>query len=436
MAPETRYARSGELSVAYQLTGDGPHQVVTAGSPATHIEVMWESPVVERFYERYGRFARLAIFDRRGTGASDPLDGPFTLEAQFDDIDAVIEAAGFERPALSAAGDTARAFAMYAATFPERVSALILTNTSATGAAVMRPEVLEPVMAAIESSWGKGEIARILSPSMADDPNWVRFMGKLERFSTSPAMARRLVGMNLEVDVRAVLPSIQVPTLVVHRRDNLMVPIELGREVAEAIPGARFAELSGTDALPFTGDMDEYFEEVEEFLTGVRPQREPDRMLATLLFTDIADSTALAGRLGDRRWRDLLDEHNRITRREIDRFRGREVKTLGDGFLAAFDGPARAVHAAGAIERRVQDLGVQIRAGLHTGEIETIGDDVGGMAVHIGARVGAMARPGEILVSGTVRDLVVGSELTFADRGTHTLKGVPGEWRLFALERS
>ena len=246
-------------------------------------------------------------------------------------------------------------------------------------------------------------------------------------------MARRIVAMNLEVDITGILPTIRVPTLVLHRSENKLVPIELGREVAGAIPGARFVGLSGADTLPLAGDVEEYFEEVEEFLTGVRPRREPERMLATLLFTDIADSTSLAGRLGDRRWRDVLEEHNRIIRREIARFRGNEVKTLGDGFLATFDGPARAVRAAQTIEREVESVGVRIRAGLHTGEVETIGNDVGGMAVHIGARVGAMANPGEILVSGTVRDLVVGSELVFEERGTHKLKGVPGEWRLFAV---
>ncbi len=431
--PETRYARSANLSVAYQLTGRGPHEVVLAGSPAAHIEVMWESPVMARFWERHGRFARLAVFDRRGTGASDPLDGPLTLEAQCEDITAVIDAAGFDRPALSSTGDTGRAFAMYAATHPDRVSALILTNTSAVGAAVLTPETVEPMRRAVQSSWGKGELARIFTPSMAEDPSWTRFFGKLERYAASPAMAQKLIEMNLQADIREILPTIRVPTLVIHRRENKVVPPELGRQVADAIPGARFVEIPGEDTLPSTQYSEEWFEEVEEFLTGVRPGHESERVLATLLFTDIADSTTVAARLGDRRWRDLLEEHNAIVRRGLERFGGTEVKQLGDGFLATFDGPARAVRAAQAIAVEVDRLGLRVRVGVHTGEVETIGSDVGGMAVHIGARVAAIAGPGEVLVSGTVRDLVIGSELEFEDRGVHALRGVPGEWRLFAL---
>jgi class 3 adenylate cyclase len=431
--PETRYARSGNLSVAYQLTGRGPHEVVLAGSPAAHIEVIWESPVMARFWERHGRFARMAVFDRRGTGASDPLDGPLTLEAQCEDITAVIDAAGFERPALSSTGDAARAFAIYAATHPERVSALILTNASAVGAAVLRPEIVAPLRRAVESSWGKGELARIFTPSMAEDPSWTRFFGKLERYAASPAMASKLIEMNLRADIREILPTIRVPTLVIHRRDSKVVPPELGRHVADAIPGAKFVEIPGEDSLPSTQYSDEWFEEVEEFLTGVRPAPEPERVLTTLLFTDIADSTEVASRLGDRRWRHLLEQHNRVVRRELDRFRGNEIKSLGDGFLATFDGPARALRAAQAIGDHVSQLGIRIRAGVHTGEVETLGGDVGGMAVHIGARVGALAAPGELLVSGTVRDLVIGSELEFEERGVHALKGVPGEWRVFAL---
>jgi class 3 adenylate cyclase len=432
--PETRYARSGEANIAYQLFGEGEVELLVLGGPAMHVELVWDEPLWARYYERLASFARVVIFDRRGTGASDAVEGPATLEQQADDMIAVIDAAGFDRPAVAAGSDAARAAVLFAATYPDRLSALVLNGASAAGAAVLQPELLESVRGIVESSWGKGELAYLYAPSLADDPRFRQFIGRLERLAASPGMARKLLEMNLKTDVRAILPSVRTRTLVLHRRDDRLVPLELGREVAAGIPNARFVELEGIDNTAFVGDADALLDEIEEFLTGARLAREPDRVLATVLFTDLVGSTARVAAEGDERWRRTLREHNRVVRQELERFRGREVKTVGDGFLATFDGPARAVRAAAAIRSALSAAGLEVRAGVHTGEVEVEDSgDVSGIAVHIGARVAAAADPGDILVSQTVHDLVVGSGLTFADRGVRQLKGVPGEWRLFAV---
>jgi class 3 adenylate cyclase/pimeloyl-ACP methyl ester carboxylesterase len=385
------------------------------------------------WYEQHGRFARCVMLDRRGTGASDPVEGAPSLEQQMDDLLAVLDAAGIERAALLGTGDVARMMALFAATYPDRVAALVLNGPAAAGSEGLPPEIVEQMLDILETSWGTGAAVRLYAPTLADDEAWIRWCARAERMSASPLMVRKMFRMALESDVRAVLPSVRVPTLVLHRRGDRLVPIERGREVAELIPNARFVELEGVDPWPFVGDLQPWIDEVEEFLTGTRRARDPERVLSTVLFTDIVDSTTHAARVGDSRWKLMLREHHAIVQREINRHRGRHIKTIGDGVLSTFDGPARAVRAARAMVREQTDIKMPIRAGLHTGEIELLDDDIGGLAVHIGARVAALAQPGEVLVSSTVRDLVVGSGLDFEDRGEHTLKGVPGAWRLFAL---
>jgi class 3 adenylate cyclase len=431
--PGVRYARSGELSIAYQVWGDGAVNLVVGGPLVSHLEIFWEHPFLVDWYERLGRFARCVGFDRRGTGASDPVEGAPSLEQQMDDLIAVLDAAGFEQAALLGTGDVARMMALFAATYPERVSSLILNGPAAAGSDGLSSELAGQMLDILENSWGTGASVRLYAPSLADDEAWIRWSARAERMSASPLMVRKMFRMALDSDVRAILPSVRVPTLVLHRRDDRMVPIERGREVAELISNARFVELEGQDPWPFVGDLQSWIDEVEEFLTGTRTAREPERVLSTVLFTDIVDSTAHAARVGDARWKLMLREHHAVVEREIDRHRGRRVKTIGDGVLATFDGPARGVRAARAIVRGLADMRLPIRAGLHTGEIELQADDVSGLAVHIGARVSALAQSGEVLVSSTVRDLVVGSGLEFEDRGEHQLKGVPGSWRLFAL---
>jgi class 3 adenylate cyclase len=431
--PSVQYARSGELSIAYQVWGEGTVNLVVGGPLVSHVEMFWEHPLIADWYERLGRFARCLGFDRRGTGASDPVEGAPTLEQQMDDLLAVLDAAKFEQSALMGTGDVARMMALFAATYPERVSSLILTGAAAAGSHGLPPATAAQLLDILENAWGTGASVRLYAPSLADDDAWIRWCARAERMSASPLMVRKIFRMALESDVRDILPSVRVPTLVLHRRDDSLVPIERGRELANLIPNARMVELEGRDPWPFVGDLQSWMDEVEEFLTGSRPVREPERVLSTVLFTDIADSTAHAARVGDARWKLMLREHQALVDRELGRHRGQLVKTIGDGLLATFDGPARAVRAARALVHGLAEIGKPIRAGLHTGEIELLEDDIGGLAVHIGARISALARPGEVLVSSTVRDLTVGSGLEYDERGEHQLKGVPGTWKLFAL---
>jgi class 3 adenylate cyclase len=431
-APPTRYARSGGARIAYQVMGEGPPDLVVIGGPVSHLDIQWEEPETVRSRRRFASFARLIGFDRRGTGLSDPVDRPPTLDQQMDDLDAVLDAAGIERVALMGAVE-AGLCAMYAASHPDRVSALVLVNVAVAGGIVADDEQRELMLDLIENHWGEGRFVALFAPTRADDQRFADWWTRYERSAVSPSMARRLVDLNAQADLSGVLPAIRVPTLVLHRRDNPLIPLEAGREAAGLIPGAQFVEAPGTDLYDWPGADDPETDLVEEFLTGRRPQREAERVLATVLFTDIVASTDRAANLGDRAWRDLLDRHNAIVRDRLQQFRGREVKTVGDGFVATFDGPARAVRCAQEIVEGVDELGLDVRCGLHTGECELLDGDVGGIAVHIGARVGALARGGEVLVSSTVKDLVVGSELGFEDRGAHELRGVPGEWRLYAL---
>jgi class 3 adenylate cyclase len=433
--PKTRYARDGDVAIAYQVFGDGPHELVFAWGPATSVEHMWDLPQAARFLDRLGSFARVSAFDRRGMGASDPTAGPPTHEQQVQDMLTVMDAAGFERPFLYGETNASRVCALFAATRPDRVSGLILYASWALGTDVVTPALEEFLFELVDNHWGDGETVYIFAPSVADDPHLKEWFGSSERHAASPGIVRKLIEMDSRMDIRPVLPAIRVPTLVLHRADDPLVPLELGREVAEAIRGARFVELRGDDNMSFFGDSDAVLDEIEEFLTGERHRHEVDRVLTTVLFTDIVGSTERAADIGDRRWRDLLDDHYERVRSEVSRFGGREVRTLGDGFLGTFDGPARAIRCGCAISESAQDLGIPTRIGLHTGEVELLDGDIAGLAVHIGARVVAEARPGEVLVSGTVKDLVVGSGLGFSDRGEHQLKGVPGTWHLFAVER-
>ncbi len=431
--PPTKYARAGDARIGYQLSGEEPPDIVFVGGPASHVDLMWEDPSSRRGLERMMSWGRLLRFDRRGTGVSDPLEGAATLEQQMDDLDAVLETTGLERVALIGAVD-AGLCAMYAATHPDRVSALVLANVAVSGGVVVSDELRDEMLELIENHWGEGNFLPFYAPSRAGDPTFVDFWARFERSCMSPATARKFVDLSMASDLRAVLPAIRVPTLVFHRRENALVPVDAGREVAELIPDARFIEAPGTDLYFWPGADDPEMDLIEEFLTGRRPEHEPDRMLATVLFTDIVGSTDHAAKLGDRGWGELLERHNELVRAHLARHRGREIKTLGDGFVATFDGPARGVRCAQQLVGAAPELGIELRCGLHTGECELYEADIGGIAVHIGARVADLAGRGEVLVSSTVKDLVVGSELRFEDRGARELRGVPGEWRLFALQ--
>ncbi len=427
-----QYARSGDGWIAYRVMGEGPPDVVFIGGPAAHLDVVFEDPQMVRAHERVASFARLVNFDRRGTGLSDSLDRPLTLEQQMDDLDAVLEAVGMERVALISEIEPGLC-AMYAATHPDRVTALVLANSTAVGGLALDPERQEAFGELIEEHWGEGSFLSFFAPSRGTDPAFAKWWVRFERACMSPSMARKMLEFNAQIDLRGMLPAIRVSTLVLHQRDNPLIPVQSGRELAALIPSARFVEANGTDSYCWPGPDDPEMDLIEEFLTGRPARRAPTRMLATVMFTDIVDSTGRAATMGDHAWRGLLDRHHELVRDRLQRFRGREIKTTGDGFLATFDGPARAVACAADVVSAANDLELNIRAGLHTGECEFLDGDIGGIAVHIGARVTALAKPQEVLVSGTVKDLVVGSELEFEDRGTHTLRGVPGEWRLYAL---
>lgn len=434
MKPRTRYAREGDLSIAYQVFGDGPVDLVHTWGPATHIEHMWDQPQVARFYDRLGTFARVLLFDRRGTGASDPTPGPPTLEQQMRDMATVIEAAGLDRPYVMGESNASHTAALYAATYPDRLPGLVLYSSYAVGAEVLTPPLAELLDDLVENAWGEGGTIHIFAPSVADDPVALEWFGRAERLAASPGIVRQLIVMESQIDISPVLPAITVPTLVLHRREDPMVDFALGQAVADAIPGARFVPLEGGDNFSFFGDSDALLDEVEQFVTGRRRHHDAYRVLTTVMFTDIVASTERAAALGDHRWRDVLDEHFRRIRAEVARFGGVEVRTLGDGFLATFDGPARAIRCGCEIAADFHRLGIETRVGVHTGEVERLDGDLAGLAVHIGARVAAEATPGEVLVSSTVKDLVVGSGIGFADRGERELKGVPGTWRLYAAE--
>jgi class 3 adenylate cyclase len=438
-SPETHYAKGPGGDIAYQVVGDGPIDLVIVPGWVSHVDLMWVDPGWRRFNDELASFARVILYDKLGTGLSDPLVELPTLESRTDELRAVLDATGSDRPALfgiSAGGPTS---VMFAASYPQRVAALVLYGSFANGS--LEPdgsqaratwiERMNQVRTSIDH-WGEGTTIDWAGPSLRTNARYREGFGAFERAAMSPKMALLSWQSHLRlIDVRDVLSSVHVPTLVLHRKDEA-IPVEFAYEFARGIAGARLVELDGVDHLPTVGDISSITGEVEEFLTGHRHEPPADRVLATVLFTDIVDSTRRAAELGDRRWRELLEQHDQITCSEIARFQGRVVKNTGDGFLATFDGPTRALRCATTLAESMPQLGIDVRSGLHTGECELRGDDIGGIAVHIGARVAALAGAGEVFVSNTVKDLVNGSGITFRDRGTHALKGLPGEWQLFS----
>jgi pimeloyl-ACP methyl ester carboxylesterase len=441
LVPQIRYAKSGDVSIAYQAFGQGPLDLVLIPGWITNIEIFWEEPAFARFLKRLASFARVIVFDKRGNGLSDRVSDMPDLETRMDDVRAVLDAVGSERAALFGYSEGGVMCALFAATYPQRTSALIMHGSYARLTRLpdypWGPTDAErrAFLDAAVRDWGGPIGIDTRAPSMAHDERFRQWWARHLRLSASPAAFATLSRMNAQIDIRQVLPAIRVPTLILHSVNDQTLPIGGSRYIAEHIPGARLIELTGADHIPWLADADAVVEEVEEFLTGARHGAEPDRVLATVLFTDIVGSSERAASLGDRRWKDLLESHHSVIRHELALFRGREIDTAGDGFLAAFDGPARAVRCACAIMDGVHSLGIEVRAGLHTGECETMGQKLGGIAVHIGSRVAAMAQAGEVWVSSTVKDLVAGSGLSFQDRGVCPLKGIPGAWNLFKVER-
>ena len=434
--PETRYAKSDEVRIAYQVIGSGSFDLVFVPGFVSNIDLIWEMPEWAYFFGRLSAFSRLILFDKRGTGLSDRVAGIPTLEERMDDVRAVMDAAGSERAALFGVSEGGPMSLMFAATYPQRATALALYGSYARPTHLAMDDDFNQEMALIDRLWGTGEyvLARYMPRGLSEEVARAVF-ARFERQSASPSAVMAIRRMNREIDARHILPVIRVPTLVMHRVGDGAINVELGRYLAANIPGARYVELPGDDHVPFyeRDITDQIVDEVEEFLTGSRSQPELDRVLATVMFTDIVDSTKRASELGDRQWRALLDRHDDKVREQLARFRGQEVKNLGDGFMATFDGPARAVRCAASICESILPLGIAVRSGLHTGEVELKRDDVAGIAVHIAARVAAEAGAGETVVSSTVRDLVAGSGLRFQDRGIHELKGLPEALHLYSV---
>jgi class 3 adenylate cyclase len=438
MQSDVKYARSGSVHIAYRVFGDGPRDLVLIPGTLSHVELFWELPINQYLLKRLTAFARVIVFDKRGQGLSDRV-AEQTLEERIGDVRAVMDAAGSPRATIVGWSEGGPMSLMFSATYPERTSALVLCGSFASVTsepwAVSRERWGE-FLRRVEERWGQGILVPINAPSRRDDEAFVQWFGRLERASASPGGILALMRANFEIDVRHALPTIQAPTLILHRVGDKTVPVEAGRYLARHIPGAKYVELPGDDHLLQAFDqetLDLLIDETEEFITGARSGPEPDRVLVTVLFTDIVGSTERAAAVGDRRWRELLDGYLDTARRQLERFRGKEVDVAGDGLFAIFDGPARAIRCACAIRDAVQQLGLEVRTGLHTGECQVAGAKVSGIAVHTGARIAAAAQPQEVLVSGTVRDLVAGSGIGFDDRGSHALKGVPGDWRLFAV---
>jgi pimeloyl-ACP methyl ester carboxylesterase len=447
VGPETRYARSGDVSIAYQVVGDGPFDLVYVPGFVSHVELRWTVPSFARGLEGLAAFSRLILFDKRGTGMSDRVEGAPTLEARMDDLRAVMDAAGSRRAAIFGTAEGAPMSLLFAATYPERVAALVLRS------------VYPRTLRAPDYPWGRGEEEyrravereRRLYGSHEEAETYVRGLAEWEeadvpaiaaylRWSATPGALAALAAMNREIDIRHVLPAIRVPTLVLRGLDDTIVPAEVARWTVERIPGARLVEIPGAGHLHFGRETEAMNAETRSFLddlwaSGRWEDVDSDRVLATVLFTDIVESSERLASLGDRAWAELLERHHSLVRRELTRFRGSEVDTAGDGFFASFDGPARAIRCASAIVDAMGDLGLEVRAGLHTGECEVVDGKVAGIAVHTGARVASHAEPGEVLVSSTVKDLVAGSGIAFVERGVRELKGVPGEWKLYAVDR-
>jgi pimeloyl-ACP methyl ester carboxylesterase len=438
-APPVQYAENGDVHIAYRVLGEGPIDLVFVAGAITNLDALWEMSDYRRACERLASFSRLILFDKRGMGLSDRVHFG-TLEERMDDVRAILDAVGSETTVLMGVSEGGLMSILFAATYPERTRALVLCGAEVKEETTEDWPWGEATRAEFEewmdidnvvSRWGQGLPADLFAPSRKGDPQLHEQFGRLQVQSATPHDAVAFMRMAFEIDVRDVVPAITAPTLIVHRVGDKICSVENGRWLARNIQGARYVELPGENHIPFI-DGDDILDEIQEFLTGVREPAAPDRMLATVLFTDIVGSTDRARELGDRRWRDLLERHNEIVRRDLERFRGVEIDTAGDGFFATFDGPARAIRCARSIVANVRGVGLDVRSGLHTGECELSADSVRGIAVHTGARVAALAAPGEVLVSSTVKDLVAGSGIDFTDRGVHELKGIPGEWRLYA----
>jgi pimeloyl-ACP methyl ester carboxylesterase len=437
MQPTTRYAKSGDVHIAYQVFGDGPVDLVLAPGFVSHIENYWDHPDFARWLRRLASFSRVVMFDKRGTGLSDQVGELPGMDQRMDDVRAVMDAVGLDRAAVMGISEGGSLASRLAAHHPARCQALVLYGAFARFTSWFpTEEALEGLFEYIDSAWGTGASSPMFAPSKADDPAFQQWWGRFERLGATPGAAIALMRMNSQIDITDVLPTIHVPTLVIHRTEDVTVNVEGGRTLADRIPDARYVELPGADHIPWVGDNgDRIADEIEEFLTGHRSAPILDRVLATVLFTDIVDSTARADALGDRAWHDLLEVHDRAVRRELQRFRGNEVKSLGDGFFATFDGPARAIHCARAIHDALKDVGVDVRIGAHTGEVEFVDNDVRGVAVTIASRVAGLGGAHDVLVSRTVKDLVAGSGIAFEDFGTHALKGIPDPWRLYRVCR-
>jgi class 3 adenylate cyclase/pimeloyl-ACP methyl ester carboxylesterase len=434
--PKTQYADSHGVSIAYQVIGEGPVDLVVVPGWVSNVETIWSEPIFLRLIRNLTRFARVILFDKRGTGCSDPVAGAPGIDERIDDIRAVMDAAGVQRAVLDGVSEGGPMAILFAATYPERVQALVLYGTypkvDAPGEPVMPLEKVDRIGTDALDHWGEGRSLEVFAPDLAHDALQRRMWGVWERTGASPGMARALYNALRQWDVRPFLSTISAPTLVIHRTGDA-IPIEGGRYLAQHIANAKLLELPGNNHVPFEPEIvDQICGAIEELVLGTRHSAAPERILSTVLFTDIVGSTERAATVGDRQWRAVLEDHDDIVRRQLERHRGREVKTLGDGFLATFDGPARAVQCARDLAEEIASGGLAVRAGIHTGECEVMGDDIGGMAVNLAARVAALAAPGEVLVTGTVHDLVIGSALRFEERGRHVLKGVPGEWPLFA----
>jgi len=431
MQRTTRYAKSGDIHIAYQVFGEGPDLVVAPGF-VSHIESFWDEPRLARWLNKLGGFCRLVAFDKRGTGLSDRVAHLPHMDERMDDLRAVMDAVGIERASLFGLSEGGSLAALFAASHPERTQSLVLYGAFARFHHwIATDEAFDALMNYMDEGWGTGESLPAFAPSKANDAALKQWWGKFERLGASPSAAIALMRMNREINISGILHSIKVPTLVIHLTGDTLVSVEGGRELAAGIPGARLVEIPGTDHLPFLDAGDRILAEMEEFLTGSRSAPVVDRVLATVVFTDIVDSTRRADAKGDIAWRDLLEAHDKTVRRELSRFRGREVKSLGDGFLATFDGPARAIHCASAIRDSLRGFDVPVRIGVHTGEVELAENDVRGIAVHIASRVAHLGGADDVLVSRTVKDLVAGSGIRFEDFGSHVLKGIPEQWQVF-----
>ncbi|MEA2645774.1 MAG: hypothetical protein QOE92_857 [Chloroflexota bacterium] len=437
MDSSVRYTRNGDVHVAYRVFGEGPRDIVVIPGTISHVELLWEIPSNRHLLEGLTRFARVIVFDKRGQGLSDRA-GEQTLEGRISDVRAVMDAAGSEQATIYGWSEGGPMCLMFAATYPERTSALVLYGTFASireGPPEVTPEAFERFLDRLTDNWGQGALLKANAPSRRGDPAFLDWFSRFERAAASPGGIVALMRANYDIDVRHLLPTVQAPTLILHRAGDQMVHVDAGRKLAASIPGARYAEIPGSDHMVTDLEtQDVILGEIEEFITGARAEAEPDHVLSTVMFTDMVGSTERAANLGHARWSELVTRFFEVLRAEVESFRGREVKDTGDGLVATFDGPARAVRCAASLRDQLRPLGIQVRTGLHTGECELIGGSFGGLAVHIAARVGATAAADEVLVSSTVKDLVAGSGLQFTDRGGHSLKGVPDEWRLFSLD--